>query len=87
MIVFLFIGFPASWDRAFAIVMGVIVLVVGLKDSTRVNVRHDQSVPYSEHKNGLNIKIRQDVSMQDIYPVSAVSKEQVTSVDENKIPS
>ncbi len=47
---FLFIGFPALWDKVFSVVVGAVVLVIGLKDRPMRKVA--DTMPYVEHKNG-----------------------------------
>jgi hypothetical protein len=53
MIIFLFVGFPAMWDKIFAVVTGVIILVVGLKDRSYIKKVSNAGTTYVEHKNGI----------------------------------
>lgn len=50
-IFFLFLGFPAAYDKVFAIVIGAIVLIIGLKERVASKVITEQTAtPYVEHK-------------------------------------
>ena len=53
MIVFLFIGFPPAYDKVFAIITGVVVLVIGLKERNHHRLVQSNSTPYVEHRQSM----------------------------------
>ena len=47
--VFLFISFPAAWDKIFALITGLAVLIIGFKLPAQTSSR--DRIPYVENKN------------------------------------
>ncbi len=50
--IFLFLGFPSSWDKIIALVSGLLIIVISYRTKSRDN-RDDvlsSQVPYIEHK-------------------------------------
>lgn len=74
MIVFLFIGFPSTWDKLFAIVTGIIVLSIGLKDKSCIKKMSNGSTTYVEYKNDApSVSALEKKSTNDTTPVEASS--------------
>ncbi len=50
MIVFLFLGFPHSWDKLFAVVCGLLVIAISYRIHPQASVAAPRAMPYVEHK-------------------------------------
>jgi len=48
--VFLFISFPATWDKIFALVTGFIVVLIAFKLPPQIRARTPDRIPYVENK-------------------------------------
>lgn len=52
-IAFLFLGFPSSWDKVFALLTGLLIITIAFKFKPLEKVVPADRVPYVEHKNNL----------------------------------
>jgi hypothetical protein len=50
MMLFLFLGFPSSWDKVFALISGIIIVVISITLKPPQRIVHKDSVPFVEHK-------------------------------------
>ena len=50
--VYLFLGFPAAWDKIFALLTGAFIIFVAFKQKNAAPASSPRDVPYVEHKNG-----------------------------------
>ena len=49
-IVFLFLGIPSTWDKIFAILTGLIIVVSAVRMKTSKKIVSNSMMPYVEHK-------------------------------------
>lgn len=48
--VFLFLKFPAVWDKVFALVTGLFIIIAAFRSGPTGKMNKDNQVPYVEHK-------------------------------------
>jgi hypothetical protein len=49
-LIFLFLGFPPVWDKIFALIVGVLIIVIAFKSKPPVEPISSDRIPYMEHK-------------------------------------
>ncbi len=49
-VVFLFLGFPHSWDKLFAVVCGLLIIAISYRIRPPVSSAAPRAMPYVEHK-------------------------------------
>lgn len=47
---FLFLKFPAAWDKIFALVTGLLIIIAAFRSGQTGKANRDTQVPYVEHK-------------------------------------
>ena len=71
---FLFLGFPSAWDKVFALLSGLIILVVAFKTERRQRPSSAANIPYVEHKNDIQPKQQ----MSDTRPITSTDTQTVS---------
>jgi zinc transporter ZupT len=49
--VFLFLGFPSTWDKIFAIVAGFLIVIISYKMGPRIKMIESSDISYVEDRN------------------------------------
>ena len=49
-VIFLFLGFPSSWDRVFALISGLLIVIIAYRLKSETSTRSLGNMPYVEHK-------------------------------------
>ncbi len=49
--IFLFISFPATWDKIFALITGMAIIVIAFKLPPQIKASSADRIPYVENKN------------------------------------
>ncbi len=69
-IIFLFLGFPPVWDKIFALIVGILIIVIALKTQPPQRQIPADRIPYVEHK-----------SVPPPSAPSSTASEHITSTD------
>ncbi len=78
-ILFLFLHFPSTWDKIFAVLTGLLVIIVAFKFKTPSKTASIGQVPYVEHKSSAQPRIVPEESGQKIQDITNNSSPLITS--------
>ena len=63
--VFLFLGFSATWDKVFSLIIGLLVIVIAFKFKPSTKTVSINNIPYVDHKTTNTPNITNNPSVSD----------------------